>query len=134
MEEEKGVKGKLFDALRWILVLPGAVVCSYLFYLLFYFFNKHTPYISTEGYLGYIILFASHAVMGASFVTVGTLIAPSWRRTCAVCLFGIVCMIVGVAIFANIITNPLWVNIVCAICILGGAGYGLSYCFEKEIN
>ena len=127
-------KKKLITVLRWFFFLPGAAACSYLVYLLFVWLNKSNeyPHTNIDSLWDFLIVFTGHLIMGLTFVYIGTVIAPSWRKTCAICLFGIACVLIGVVIFANILNGFSWYSFVCALCVLGGAGFGLFLLFNEK--
>lgn len=124
-------KEKALRVIRWIFFIPGAVACSYVIYMLFYTLNKANPYTKIDGLWDMLLIFAGHVLMGGAFVFIGAMIAPSWKKTCSVVLFGIACAFVGICVFANFLTSFTWVPFICALCLLGGAGAGLYMVLDE---
>lgn len=119
------MKEKILIILRWIILLPASIIGSFLVYRIFFWLNKSSDYMHTnlDSIWDYIMMFVSHALMGAAFIWIGLYIAPKYKKICACVLFCIVCMFAGVALFSNIYVGFSWVSLVSMICMLAGAGF-----------
>lgn len=76
------MKDKLINAIRWVLVLPSSVLCA----IIARFFMENTNK-EIESFLsGYPFNIVCSAGMGAAFVYVGSVVAPSYKRYVAILL------------------------------------------------
>lgn len=74
-----------YNWLRWISVLPGAILASGLIYLLIYYpqcflFGEHSLYGT------YIVPYQSSIASGIAFTYCGTAIAPSFKKSTSIVL------------------------------------------------
>ena len=78
-------KEKLIIALRWIGVLPCALLASLSAYLLMFLFSRLS--LNTDSWLiVYILPLICSYISGFAFMTVGILLAPSYTRIVALIL------------------------------------------------
>ena len=117
------LKEKVIIALRWIALLPISVLGSLLVYVIFVFLNKTIPFTGNNIIWNYAIEFIGQAMMGSAFVSIGVCMAPSKRKSCAVVLFAIACILLGVSLTFGIMGGYSWKEYVGMLCTVLGAGY-----------
>ncbi len=124
MEKQKA-KSKTLDILRWIVLLPGAAISSWLGWIILNILGRFSlgyVGVSPHSLLGqFYYNTAGHAIMGAAFVYVGAKIAPSYRRIVAYVLAGLGLVLAGFFLFPAIMVRDGWA-IWGAICIINGVG------------
>jgi CHASE2 domain-containing sensor protein len=133
MKEE--TKKKLLNVIRWITFLPASVLGAWLVYIIAYFGDKMLSrlYLGNSMIADCLIMFFAHAAMGGAFVLIGTAIAPKGKKIVAIVLLCITCVFCGVSLVFNIAQGFDWLNLVCMICVLVGAGYAFYECGENEL-
>lgn len=114
-------------ALRWILVLPTALICAWIAYIFTgYIISKAmfdfiintdgtSPFTNIKNIIGFI---TSNVACGCSFVYFGTYIAPSHKETTAISLTAIISTILIIAIILNF-TRHIYDNAIIYSAILG---------------
>jgi len=117
------LKEKVIIALRWIALLPASALGSLLVYVVFVFLNKTIPFTGNDTIWNYAIEFIGHAMMGAAFVLIGICIAPSRRKSCAIVLFAIACVVSGASLAFGIMSDYPWKDYVGMLCTILGAGH-----------
>lgn len=119
--------------IRWILFIPGAFLGSYVVHVIVIFVNR-TSMINPDSFFGMLfILPAASLAMGASFVYLGTYIAPEKKKTVALVLGGMLLIITGFLLFPAIMMVDVW-SIVGAVAMnIGSVGVVLSV-FRGEID
>ena len=101
------MKKKSFAWLRWIAVLPAAILgfaVAYLFSILFGYLN-----FSDHSFYRVLMIFLSNGIGGAGWTLAGALTAPSKKRLISVILSTIgCCLVVGSLVFAYFTGTPTW--------------------------
>ena len=103
------MKEKLIYSLRWIAILPGAILASilstFVLHLSLYYALREiiTPYPETPERV------LTPLVMAAVFIWTGNQIAPKYKNTTAIILFGLWLFILGGFVFLAM-TNSNWLN------------------------
>ncbi|MBN9385865.1 MAG: hypothetical protein J0H74_34235 [Chitinophagaceae bacterium] len=90
-----------YNWLRWVGVLPGAVLGSGLIYLLIYYpqcfvFGEHSLYGT------YIVPYQSSIASGIAFTYCGTAIAPSLKKPTSIALVVLALLLVGIGMVENL--------------------------------
>lgn len=123
------------DVLRWLVMLPAAAVGS----LIASGFmrmaeervllqNLFQGFLGPDSFIGRAFLeVTQHVTLGALFVVIGVLIAPSRERQVALVLGGLSLVLAGVALGPALLLGDAWA-IVGGICVIGGAAWGAHYC------
>jgi hypothetical protein len=88
---------KFIIVLRWIGILPCAVLALLLSYLLISLFNR-LPVNTDSWIVVYILPLICAYISGFAYMTVGILIAPSRTRTVAIILSGILLIVLGIGV------------------------------------
>ncbi len=103
--------------LRWLLVLPAAVVAFLVANLLLIFWNMLSPSFATMSPRW--VQFISSIIGAYMFVVVGTLVAPTKKNIVAIILTVLLAMlcaaITTLAIVKGPGSDPLWLLVVCLI-------------------
>ena len=113
-------------SLRWIALLPVAILAAFVIQYLVEVGNKFTIRVTTGFHPDFFVVrawveFISHAAMGAAFVYVGAKMAPS--RKLAICrlLVGAGLIVTGFLIFLYVTESNYWA-------IWGGASVVVGMC------
>lgn len=108
---------------RWIAFLPCAIITAGIVWYLVALINQITMVLSgidPDSFLFKVfILFISHACMGATFVYVGTKVAPQNNKIIAFILAGIGLVASGFLLFPAIMITDYWAIIGCVSLVLG---------------
>ena len=112
-----------FYWLRWIAVLPAAVVAYFVVYYLFWFFAYVASFFSDQTWWDWIFKTTlGTGVGGAAFVFIGAAVAPLHQKYVAFALMIIVILICGFTTFALIFApNTHWESWLQVIAQLVGA-------------
>ena len=126
------MKEKIINALLWVAVLPASALGSYLVYVIFYWLNsnKH-EFTNGDSLWNIIIMLVSSALMGGTFVSIGSAIAPKGKRVVAIVLLCIICLLIGVAFVGNVMGGFSWMSLLSSLCILAGGGYAVYIVFNN---
>lgn len=90
-------KEKMILTLRWIGILPCALLASLSGYFLIFLFSRLS--LSTDSWLtGYILPLICFYISGFAFMTVGILLAPSQTRLVALLLTAMLLIILRIGI------------------------------------
>lgn len=111
------------DALRWVLVLPGAIAAAYIAWFAVTLLNRLTmqPFVSPDGFLGRAYLETiSNLVMGAATVYAGSRIAPRNQHRVAVALT-VVVVLAAVILFLPAFHSRSWWAVYAIACLVVGA-------------
>ena len=109
---------KLTFILRWIGILPCALLALSLSYLLISLFNRLS--VNTDSWiLVYILPLIGAYISGFAYMTVGILVAPSRIRTVALILSGILLIILGSGIASAISSKQYFELIKYASTVIG---------------
>lgn len=128
------MKEKIINVLRWIAILPASVLGSYLVYIIFFWLNKTKEGFTNADNLWDIgIMLVSSALMGGAFVLIGAYVAPSGKRVVSIVLLCLMCALIGIAIFSNLMGEFSLVSILSSLCMLAGSGYA-TYSVFKDNN
>lgn len=129
------MKEKILIALRWLFFLPISILGAWLVYIIFYWLNKSA---SGSGFMtnlevlwDYGVGIVSHAIMGAMYMYIGYFMVPSHKKVVGLCMFGLVCVLCGLAITANILNGFRWYSLICSLFLIGGSGY-ISYLIAHD--
>lgn len=121
------MKEKILIALRWIFFLPVSILGAWLITIVASWLNKSA---SGTGFMtnlevlwNYGVDIISNAVMGAMYMYIGYFMVPSHKKVVGLCMFGLACIICGGSIMANILNGFSWFPLICALFMIGGAGY-----------
>ncbi len=109
--------------LRWIAVLPAAILGGFIANILFLLINKITMlgYIDPNSFMAKLFLaIAGGAVFGASIVYVAAYVAPSHRKPVAVVFAGLVVLLSGLSLLF-VISRHDWWGLLNLITGIGGA-------------
>lgn len=106
-------KTKVFNVIRWIFLLPGAIVfsiiASWFVEMLNSFSLALTPGVSVDSFFSEVYMESISAfILGASFILAGTYIAPLQKRLVSFSLMLIGLLFSGFLIAINIIYAGLW--------------------------
>jgi hypothetical protein len=72
--------------LRWVAVLPAAIIGSLIVYMIAKFIGRWFSPVDGVGIIGLIFEIGYSFILGAMFVIVGSLVAPEYRKTTSVVL------------------------------------------------
>ena len=126
--ENQSSKAKM--GLRWIALLPGALLAAWLAWFLVALLNRITMRMQGMNPDSFIlkafVVFISHAAAGAAFVYVGAKIAPFYNRIVAYGLAGIGLVLAGFMLFPSILVANYWAIWGGVSLIAGVAGSGYS--------
>lgn len=106
-------KEKALLVLRWVAMLPAAIIGSWLAYYLVLLINRVTMtmmvFFDPDSFLGKGYLqWVGNMVLGASFVYISVYIAPSFKKQVGIIMGGLVLLLSGFFLFAAIMTQNYW--------------------------
>ena len=109
--------------LRWIAVLPAAMVCGYLAYLIGGFINNLSLTLilgaPPEGWKKIIIDVMAHGYMGAAFMYSAVRIAPSAPKCVAIATFILLLIFAGLSLWSSFAIGKFY-----ALPAIGGVLFG----------
>ncbi len=124
MEDKQ--QSSMMGLLRWVAFFPGALLASWIAWLLYTLVNRLTTGmlgIDPESLLSRgFIEFSSHALMGTVFVYAGAKIAPSHRKLAVCLLAGFGLVTTGFLVFPDVARSNYWALWATVSLILGFAG------------
>ena len=120
--------------LRWIAVLPAAIIGSALIYVIARFFGRLFDPLEGYGLMGILYEAIYSGLLGAAFVSIGSIIAPDYNKTTSVVLatIGVIFCIVSMCIQLFVIKEVDWQIIVSCIAVAIGCIGGASYVHEDK--
>jgi hypothetical protein len=104
-------KEKTLIVLRWIAMLPAAVLGCIVAYEIVVVLNRLTMarYLDPNSFIARVFVqWIGHAIMGATFVYIAAYIAPAFRKQVVVVMAGLVLLLSGAFLFASIMTRNYW--------------------------
>lgn len=111
--------------LRWIAVLPAALLASVIAYL-FVFYTQRFFMDANSGYAIYVLPCESAAFSGGALVYYGAWVAPTYKKTTALVLLILSAVIMGAGIFMTIIQREYLMMAKDISCLLGAIiGYAI---------
>lgn len=111
--------------LRWIGVLPSALVASILAYVLIYY-CQHWYFGDDSLYGEYVVPCQASLGSGVAFTVYGTKMAPSYKKETAITIIVLILLLMGAGMFLAILQHKwfsLVKDIVCVIGVIIGYGY-----------
>jgi hypothetical protein len=127
-------QNRVIIVLRWIAAAPGALLVSWLAWILVVGFGrfglKYYAMVESDSFLAQLYFNTiGHGAMGAAFVYVGARIAPAHHRVIAYILACLGVVLSGLLLFPAIMAVDFWA-FWGAICTAIGAG-GVTYFIHK---
>lgn len=123
--EHSSEERPIVRVLRWVAVLPGALLAGWVGWLLIGFGNRLSfsmTGLDPDGFLSRIFIEGvSHGAIGAAGVYFGALIAPTARHVVVFVLAGIFILLGGFLLFPAILTKNWWA-IYAVVALAFGAG------------
>lgn len=124
----------IVSVLRWIAVLPAAVIGSVIISLLIclcmllgdvfscdiFIYIRHPEIFSIDHFFTSFIL---SLALGYSFVSIGTSVSPNNKRVVAFVLFGLLTMVFGTIVIISIINfTTFWRMTINSLCVIVASG------------
>ena len=130
----------MIKVLRWIAVLPAAVVAAALGYILAMLFNMLMEFVysligtGNSWWLQILRSVISDTIFGAAFVWGGVFAAPAYKKITAVALLVMLGIIIGIMIALSLVTGS-WIEIsIAAILALAGGGIICYQTSDKKVE
>jgi hypothetical protein len=123
--------------LRWILMLPSAIVCGWLAYFLAGIINRW-GYLRETGqpaspFVAALLDVGGHMLMGAAATYVAARIAPDHKKIVSASMTGLVLLLSGAFIFSSILARNYMALLMSIGFIVGSLGVTISV-FRDEIE
>jgi hypothetical protein len=128
------MKTTVINILRWIAIIPAALLSYFLGYALYkvIFWISDRLYSHEDGWMAlYITPAIAAGAAGYFFITSGHWLAPMHKRYAALGLLIIISMIMGIAVFTGAIYGQV-MGIVESVASVVGAVIGYIQCLEDE--
>jgi hypothetical protein len=120
---------------RWVLFIPGALVGAVVVHILYMLINRlgmSMYWMNPDSLFAKLFLVpAASGLMGASFVYIGTYIAPEKKKLVAVILGGVLLVLSGFLLFPAIWTVDLWAIVADVAMNIGSVIVVLSILHEE---
>lgn len=120
------------NALRWAAVLPAAAFGAWLVFTISHLGSLFGGLGPDDWRLTLFELTAGHAVLGASFIYIGSRTAPHHRKLTAFCLGSIALVGAGAALLAAVIQKD-WAAATAALSLAVGSGLTLYAVHSGEL-
>jgi len=135
---ENSSSNRAIIIIRWITILPLAILGSWLVMMLVYYWGMILGYIglgfNKESLIGqYYFNSAPHIALGVTYVYIGAVIAPNHQKMIAFLLACIGLVLCGFSLYPYMIRNSGWEiwNIICTII---GIILAVSYVYKRDID
>lgn len=130
----------MVKVLRWIAVLPAAVVAAAIGSVLAILFNMLLECVyslvgtSNSWWLQVLRYVISDTIFGAAFVWGGVFVAPAYKKITAVALLVMLGIIIGIMIALSLVTGS-WIEVsIAAILALAGGGIICYQTSDKKVE
>lgn len=130
----------MIKVLRWIAVLPAAVVAAAIGSVLAILFNMLLEYVyslvgtSNSWWLQVLRYVISDTIFGAAFVWGGVFVAPAYKKITAVALLVLLGILIGILIALSLVTGS-WIEVsIGAILALVGGGIICYQTSDKKVE
>lgn len=122
--------------IRWILVLPGAILVCFLASLIYLFLVSFLVKPEVGSYGNSIYGIIQSLIIGGVFVYTGSYLAPKYQLGTAMCLLfiimAVVISIISISFGAGVSTNYGYLALHATVILISGGG--AAYSINEELN